>query len=165
MGRDVTEKFTIMKQVHDGVTRFTVSGYLNELSQARLLPFMTPDTATVEIDASGITGVNSVGVAFWVHFAKALSARAKVSYVRMSSNLALHFDMVPSLRVKGAVIDSFHVAELCTACDVAHEVLLERGKHFGAGRTLEIPETACPKCSRPMRTIEEQLDFSWLAKA
>lgn len=105
------------------------------------------ETRAVTLECAGIQAMNSMGIAAWCAFVKALEKKATVE-LREVPAIMVHFaGMVRGFFGKNAALRTVGVPYYCASCRAGATATLMVAAVRAKGA---LPEHPCPKCGRPL---------------
>jgi len=145
--------FTIEIVERDGVDHVSLAGVIDENADLALLT--TLGGRPVRVNLRGVRRINSFGVRAWMDAIRKIPHATKLTFVQCPSPVIDQCNMVTGFLGHGT-LESFYAPMACPECDEQVDQLFETTTcRANAGK---LPETPCPRCSRPMEVddLEDQ---------
>ena len=145
--------FNIEIVQRDGVDHVSLAGVIDENADLALLG--TLGSRPIRVNLRGVRRINSFGVRAWMDVIRKIPRDTALTFVQCPSPVVDQCNMVTGFLGHGT-LESFYAPMACSECDEQVDQLFETATCRANGGKL--PETPCPRCSRPMEVddLEEQ---------
>ena len=144
-----------MKKLHikkaSGESSFIVQGNIIEGTRDVLLQSFAKIQGDVELDLSGVTITNSLGIKEWIDALAELS-HVKFKLVKCPPAIVQTINMIPAFAGNGhvgSVIGTFY----CTGCEVNKDIEVNTNTDIDANLELKL-EVTCEACGQPDMQLE-----------
>ncbi len=155
----MAKKFTIGANTYEDVTFLKVTGVIDE-DNALARSLKKIDGATVVIDLSAVTRINSCGVRDWVNWLNDLDAKGKrIMLVRCSPCIVNQINLVNNFIGQG-MVKSFFAPYYCPKCDL-EELHLTQLEAFAGMARPQAPVLRGEGCNE----VQCQMEFDDIEEA
>lgn len=108
----------------------------------------------IELDMTGVTSINSIGIKQWISWTVKIPTEAQVKMHNCPFVIGSQASMVVGFCKSNMKIESLRLPYICDECEAEHMRLAVRGKDFDYATAttpskLSLPDPAeCPKCKK-----------------
>lgn len=144
------------------VLKISVSGYIGE--NAGLFELNFAGVKKIEIDLSGVSYINSVGVKNWINWTGRFLKALQVEFHNCPSLIVNQVNMVAGFLPNDGTVESLSAPFICDNCNREETIHLKRGTHYHYATMTEgykyfPPTVICSKCKGPMELDAVEAKF------
>lgn len=154
-------RFQLNKNQQGDVLKIQVVGVIDE--DADFSPYSLVGSTIVELDAGGVTSINSCGIREWVKWMNT-NKTAKIFFSNCPKVIVDQMNMVQGFLPDNARVRSFFVPFYNEDSDEEKTVLFSIGKEFSESGQLSVPAVRDSKGSEMEMDVIEAKYFKFLKK-